>query len=103
MKLGKRATDVLLDRSPAALVAKLELLLNQSARILRYHDLRVRPSRTENFIEVTIHLQPGLTLEKAHRISHLIEQQIIKADPGSFVHVHIEPDKQQVESLPDME
>jgi len=102
-KLGKRATDVLLDRSPAALVAKLELLLNQSDRILRYHDLRVRSSGAENFIEVTIHVQPGLTLEKAHAISHLIEQQIIKEVPRSFVHVHIEPDKHHVEPLPDLE
>ncbi len=92
-KLGKRAADVLLDRSPAPLVAQLTSLLNQSTGILRYHDLKVRTAGAENFIEVTIHVQPGLTLEKAHSISHLIEKQITEAIPRSFVHVHIEPDK----------
>lgn len=96
-RLGKRATDVLLDRSPAPLVARLESVLNQAQGILRYHDLKVRTSGAENFIEVTIHVQPGLTLEKAHEISHLIEKQIIEAVPRSYVHVHIEPDKHQPE------
>jgi len=97
-RLGKRAVDVLLDRSPALLVATLETMLDQSDGILRYHDLKVRTSGAENFIEVTIHVQPGLTLEKAHTISHLIEQQIIGAVPRSHVHIHIEPD----EHVPDL-
>jgi cation diffusion facilitator family transporter len=92
-RLGKRAADVLLDRSPAPLVARLESVLNQAQNILGYHDLRVRTSGAENFIEVTIHVQPGLTLENAHNISHQIEKQIIETLPRSYVHVHIEPDK----------
>jgi len=92
-RLGKRAADVLLDRSPAPLVAQLESVLNQAQGILRYHDLKVRTSGAENFIEVTIHVQSGLTLEKAHAISHLVEKQINAAIPRSYVHVHIEPDK----------
>jgi cation diffusion facilitator family transporter len=96
-RLGKRATDVLLDRSPRPLVAQVESLLNQAQGILRFHDLRVRTSGAENFIEVTIHVQQGLTLEKAHEISHRVEKQIIRALPRSFVHVHIEPDEHQPE------
>jgi cation diffusion facilitator family transporter len=92
-KLGKRAADVLLDRSPAPLVAKLEGVMEKAPGILRYHDLRVRTSGAENFIEVTIHVQPGLTLETAHAISHQIERLINDAIPRSYVHVHIEPDK----------
>ncbi|MCX6267392.1 MAG: cation diffusion facilitator family transporter [Bacteroidetes bacterium] len=94
-RLGKRAADVLLDRSPAPLVSQLELVLNQAQGILRYHDLKVRTSGAENFIEVTIHVQPGLALEQAHAISHLVEKQITHAIPRSFVHVHIEPDEHQ--------
>ncbi len=97
-KLGKRAIDVLLDHSPASLVSQLEALLNQATGILRYHDLRVRTAGAENFIEVTIHVAQGLSLAEAHEISHHIEQQIIKAIPRSFVHVHIEPDEHQPET-----
>ena len=98
-KLGKRATDVLLDRTPAPLVAKLELLLSQAQGILRYHDLRVRTSGAEIFIEVTIHVQPGLTLEEAHEISQQLEKMIILALPRSYVHVHIEPDQHSPEII----
>jgi cation diffusion facilitator family transporter len=92
-RLGKKAADMLLDRTPAPLVAQIESLLNQAQGILRYHDLRVRTSGAENFIEVTIHVQPGLTLDAAHEISHQIEKQIVLALPRSYVHVHIEPDE----------
>ena len=92
-KLGKRATDMLLDRTPAALVAQLESLLDQAKGILRYHDLKVRTSGAENFIEVTIHVQPGLSIEKAHSISNRLEKTITETIPRSYVHVHIEPDK----------
>ena len=92
-RLGKKAADMLLDRTPGPLVAQIESLLNQAKGILRYHDLKVRTSGAENFIEVTIHVQPGLTLEKAHEISHEVEKQITQALPRSYVHVHIEPDK----------
>jgi cation diffusion facilitator family transporter len=97
-KLGKRAIDVLLDRSPAALVSQLEEELKKAQGILRYHDLKVRTAGAENFVEVTIHVEPGLPLEKAHEISHQVEKQIIEAIPRSFVHVHIEPDKHQAEN-----
>ena len=92
-QLGKRAADVLLDRVPVSLVTRIETVLNQSVGVLKYHDLRVRSSGAEHFIEVTIHVQPGLTLAEAHEISHFVEKQINEAVPRSSVHVHIEPDK----------
>jgi len=97
-RLGKRAVDVLLDRSPASVVASVESILGQAQGILRYHDLRVRSAGAENFIEVTIHVEAGLSLELAHEISHRIENQITTALPRSFVHVHIEPDKHHSEN-----
>lgn len=97
-QLGKRATDVLLDRSPKNLVAQVEAVMKKAEGILTYHDLKVRSSGAENFIEVTIHVQAGLSLEQAHEISHKIEKQVVAALPRSSVHVHIEPDKHQSDS-----
>ncbi|MFZ4521375.1 MAG: cation diffusion facilitator family transporter [Bacteroidales bacterium] len=94
-RLGKRAADVLLDRSPAPLVAIIESLLNQSHGIIRYHDLKVRTSGAENFIEVTVHMEPGLSLVAAHEISNQIEQKIAEVLPRSHVHIHLEPDRHQ--------
>jgi len=97
-RLGKRAVEVLLDSSPVALVSQIESIMDQARGILEYHDLKVRTAGAENFVEVTIHVEPGLTLEKAHDISHAIEEQIISAIPRSYVHVHVEPDKHQIPS-----
>jgi cation diffusion facilitator family transporter len=94
-RLGKRATDVLLDRSPALLVARLESVMDSVPGILRFHDLKVRTSGAENFVEITIHVQPGIALDQAHAISHKVEKMIIEAVPRSYVHVHIEPDRHQ--------
>ena len=90
-RLGKRAVDVLLDRSPDAVVKKVEAILDQSP-VVRYHDLRVRSAGAEQFIEVTVHVPAGSSLEQGHALSHLVEQNIRKALPRSFVHVHFEPE-----------
>lgn len=92
-RLGKRAIDVLLDRSPADLVKQIEPILAGSAGILRFHDLKVRSAGAEIFIEVTIHVDNTLSLEAAHHISHQAENKIKEAIPRSFAHIHIEPDR----------
>jgi cation diffusion facilitator family transporter len=96
-KLGRRAVDVLLDRSPDDLVGQIEAILAGATAIVHYHDLKVRTAGAENFIEVTIHVEPGSTLEHAHAISHQLEQQIKSEVQRSFVHVHVEPDAHQPE------
>ena len=90
-KLGKRAVDVLLDRCPAELERKIESILDH-APVVKYHDLKVRSSGAGYFIEVTIHVQPEMSLEQAHTFSHQIEKQILDAIPHSSVHIHFEPD-----------
>jgi cation diffusion facilitator family transporter len=96
-KLGKRAVDVLLDRSPDKLVDQIEQILARTSSIVHYHDLKVRTAGAENFIEVTIHVAPGSTLEYAHTISDNLEQQIKSEVQRSFVHIHVEPDKHKPE------
>jgi len=98
-KLGKRAVDVLLDRSPADMVSELDAVLYKAEGIQRYHDLRVRTAGAENFIEVTIHVQPGLSIEDAHSISHRIGKQISETIPRTTTHIHIEPDEHQPETF----
>ena len=97
-RLGRRAVDVLLDRSPDSLVEQIVSILDQDKAIVRYHDLKVRTAGAENFIEVTIHVEPGLTIENAHKISHNIEKTVAGAIPRSSMHVHIEPDKHEPEA-----
>lgn len=96
-RLGKRAIDVLLDRSPSDHTTRIESILQGIPEILSFHDLRVRAAGAEVFVELTIHVQPALSLENAHEVSHTAQKAIMEAIPRSMVHVHIEPDKHRSE------
>ena len=51
-KLGKRSIDMLLDRVSPEIQVKVEQAINNIGEITHYHDLRVRSSGADNFIEV---------------------------------------------------
>lgn len=92
-KLGKKAIDALLDRTPEETVSKIEAVLELAKGITRYHDLRVRTMGAETLVEINIHVTPGITIEEAHRISHDVEHEIMQAIERCEVHIHIEPEE----------
>ncbi len=91
-KLGKKAIDALLDRSPEESVEKIEAVLQSAKGITRYHDLRVRTMGAETLIEMNIHVTAGITIEAAHKISHDVEHEILNVIERCEVHIHIEPE-----------
>jgi len=91
-KLGKRAVDALLDKSPEDTVSKIEAVLESAKHITRYHDLKVRTMGAETLVEMNIHVTPGITIEKAHQISHDVEDEIKQFVERCEVHIHIEPE-----------
>ncbi len=92
-KLGKKAIDALLDKSPEDTVLKIQSILDADKLITRYHDLKVRTMGAETHVEMNIHVTPGITIEAAHKISHEVEQEIIKVIERCEVHIHIEPEE----------
>ncbi len=92
IRLGKRSIDVLLDKAPKDHTEAIDKILKGMPEILFYHDLRVRESGAQVFIEVTIHVNPALNIEQAHLISERIEEKIKSGIKRSEVHVHIEPE-----------
>lgn len=94
-KLGKKAIDALLDKSPEDTVSKIEEVLNQAQHITRYHDLKVRTMGAETLVEMNIHVTPGITIEAAHQISHEVEHEIKKFVERCEVHIHIEPEESE--------
>ncbi len=99
-RLGKRAVDVLLDKSPAELIKKVERILSQTSQISSFHDVKVRTSGADTFIEINIHVTPGLTIEQAHKISHTVEDRIKQAIERSEIHIHIEPEEDHLKMVP---
>ena len=92
-KLGKKAVNVLLDRTPDNTYARIDKVLQSVKEISHYHDLKVRESGAETFVELNIHVHPGITIEQAHRITHLVEDKIKAVVERCEVHIHTEPDE----------
>lgn len=100
VKLGRRAIDVLLDRAPKDLSDKVEALLKQQKEVKCYHDLQVRVAGADTFINVTIHLNPDLSLAQAHTISHKVEKIIRESITRCKVQIHYEPHEAEAPQSP---
>jgi cation diffusion facilitator family transporter len=92
-RLGKRAINVLLDRSPITLSEEIESIINLIPEVLYFHDLKVRVAGADTFVNVTIHVDPELKITEAHAISHRVEEILCKRIERCEVHIHYEPEE----------
>lgn len=95
-KLGKRSIDVLLDKTSDENYIIVENVLVNFPDVLKFHNLRIRTSGAYTFVEVSIHVDPKISIEKAHEISHNLETAICEKIDKCEVHVHEEPDNNHV-------
>lgn len=91
-KLGKRSIDMLLDRVSPEIMMKVEKAITGITEITHYHDLKIRISGADTFVEVCIHVTPELSIEEAHQISHHVSDAIKSKVERVQVHVHTEPE-----------
>lgn len=94
-QLGKRSINVLLDRVPDAVLHQIQDEMNRIEGIQCYHDLKVRSAGADYFAEVSIHVAPGIDMEKAHAIASAVEKRLSGKVPRMHVHVHVEPDSHE--------
>jgi cation diffusion facilitator family transporter len=95
-KLGKRAINVLLDKTPDNTYVRIDKVLQSIKEISHYHDLKVRESGAETFVELNIHVHPGITIEQAHKITHMVEDKIKAVVERCEVHIHTEPEEHTI-------
>lgn len=91
-RLGKRSFDALIDKAPTGISEKVSDILKNINGIRYYHDLKVRESGADKFIEVNIHVDKNLDIVSAHDISDEIEKAVAAEIINSKVTIHIEPD-----------
>ncbi len=92
--LGKRAIDVLLDKAPKGIKEKVEEITSQIPAVVKAHDIKIRSAGAQTLIEMNIHVKENLTIDKAHEISHEVEQKLHQSFDNIDVHIHIEPEKE---------
>ena len=91
-KLGRKAMDVLLDKAPQATIDQVTNILKNTSEVLYFHDLKIRISGADTFINVTIHVDPEISVREAHDISELVEKKISKEITRCEIQIHYEPD-----------
>ena len=86
------AFHVLTDRAAIA-AESLEPLAAGVPGVLRVHDVRTRGRRDAVYVDLTVHLDAGLSLSQAHDVADRIEVALQAAHPEIVdVVVHLEPE-----------
>ncbi len=86
------AFHVLTDRAAIA-AESLEALAAGVEGVRRVHDLRTRGRRDAVYVDLTVHLDAGLSLSRAHEVADRIEAALRTAHPEIVdVVVHLEPE-----------
>lgn len=92
-QLGKRAIDVLLDKSPANSTQIVRETLKLFPEVLKYHGLKARTAGADTFIKFNVHFNPDLSLREVHSVCDIIEAKIQAQIPRSEVYIHAEPEE----------
>jgi ferrous-iron efflux pump FieF len=91
IELGWRNVQALLDRSPRGLDGKIKEAVNLVAGVQSCHQVRIRPSGPNTFIDIHIVLDPSKPLEEVHQIMDEVEKAIQVIAPKADITVHPEP------------
>lgn len=90
LQMGRRATEVLLDRSHERTEA-----IKSTARavrgVRRVHGVRSRQVGAESFVEMNIDVARATAFEESHAIATQVEQAIHRLVPRAHVLVHVDP------------
>ncbi|MCX6169124.1 MAG: cation diffusion facilitator family transporter [Ignavibacteriales bacterium] len=91
-RLGKRSFDALVDRAPKGLHERVEEIVKEILEVKQFHDLKVRESGPNKFVELNIHVDQNMTINQAHEISHRVEEAISNKIKNVKVMIHAEPE-----------
>ena len=91
-RLGKKSFDALIDKAPVGLSERIKQIVEEIPEVKVFHDIKVRESGPMKFVDLNIHVDKNITIEKAHDISHKVEKAITNRINNVEVMVHAEPD-----------
>lgn len=95
---GKQAISVLMDSVPDDLSHRLTRLISELPDVVpNSAQVRARFVGDQPFVEVTVGMPRGLSLEEAHELTHNVERVIRKDLHDAQVLVHVEPTRTQTE------
>ena len=91
VKLGVRTVQALLDVAPSGIERKIISAVEVLPGVTGCHNVRVRYSGPQLFVDIHVLLEGNQTLKDAHNLTEEIESTIQKLIPNADVTVHPEP------------
>ena len=92
VKLGMKAIRDLLDAAPAGLEEKIIIAVEALPDVVDCHNVRVRFSGPQSFVDLHVLVNGRLTFREVHRLTEDIERVAQQFVPNADVTVHPEPD-----------
>ncbi len=90
-KLGKRTIDTLIDTAPQDIVQKITTLASAAPHIVAVRRVRVRPTGSMLFVDITVAVGRGLSQQRVAAIQQSLADTIRAEIPESEVSVLTEP------------
>jgi cation diffusion facilitator family transporter len=91
VRLGNRSVLALLDTAPAGMERMVIMAAEALPGVADCHNVRIRTSGPNVFIDVHVSVDGRQSLEQAHRLTEEIETAIRQIAPNADVTVHPEP------------
>jgi cation diffusion facilitator family transporter len=94
IKLGVRTIQALLDVAPSGIEKKIISAVEILPGVVDCHNVRVRYSGPQPFVDVHVLVDGNQTLKEAHNLTEEIERVIQQLMPNADVTVHPEPNSE---------
>jgi len=91
VQMGRRSISTLMDSTPKGLNARIEKAVAALPGVLAVDRIRSRQSGPAIFVDMTLAVARGASLEEAHSIASRAEAAVQQMLPRSDVMVHIDP------------
>jgi len=90
-RLTRRTVDALVDTAPPGYDTAVQQAVAALPEVRDCHDVKVRSSGSETFVELHITLEAQMPLEHAHAVTERVEEAVRGVIPHANVLVHPEP------------
>ena len=91
VRLGARTIQGLLDSAPAGAAARIKTAVEALENVVDCHNIRVRQSGPNYFVDLHLTLDGSQTLQEAHDLTERAEEAVRAVLPEADVTVHPEP------------
>lgn len=95
--MARSALDFLMDAAPEDTEEEIERTVSGIEAVRSLTRLRMRSSGSEYFVDLTVAVDPRLSVADGHRVTSEVEARVLALLPGADVLVHVEPWREGVQ------